>query len=181
MRDGTQKTRGKCAHCGMVFEKIKKDQKYCCKKCAGLAKRGPTRPCKFCGKPLSYEDNTAGRFYCSDQCKIQARKRKPADIQAVPENRWVSCHCCGKMFEATSKKNIHCSQACRKKAELARLDVQRVKIVVLHPLPVDPHMQPVVGKIYDARRHIGGSGAVYIIEGIGKYGLLVRKEEVKEI
>lgn len=57
-----------------------------------------------------------------------------------------------------------------------------VKICITRPLNVHPEMEPKIGGVYTAKRLVGQCDRLsYIIPEIGKYGLLVRMEECKEV
>lgn len=136
--------------------------------------------CEVCGQSL--EGLKHRRTYCSDACMRKAKvKKKYRNL------RTHVCQTCGKMFETPGYRVKYCSDACReqKKAELgfgqfARKEERgdRVLLRVKKEIDVVPALRPQVGKVYEGRRYWMDNHATLVIPEIGKFGLIVRQDEV---
>ena len=102
------------------------------------------------------------------------------------------CTHCGKPF-VTEKEWIKlCSHECyceiRKRCAQEReynkkkiTQPETVTIKISEPLDVFDDMRPEVGSVHTAEKVQNGEQYLYIIRGIGKYGLIVRANECVEV
>src|SRR3990167_1682185 len=66
-----------CVRCEMPYVSLKKNQKYCSKKCSGLEKKEPIviiKRCETCSNVFSYTikckiENSYSKKYCSKTCR----------------------------------------------------------------------------------------------------------------
>lgn len=150
----------------------------------------PNRVCTVCGKPVPIGRGTFK--YCSEACKRQAaRERKKTRPKNQGPLRKV-CPVCGKEFETRVSFQIYCSQACqyihtnKRQCEERRKENQKVDrgmFLITGPIPeVVDEMQPEIGKVYPGKICRGiGAKEIIILEGIGKYGLIVYPEDVRAV
>ncbi len=193
MRTGAVNGKGTetvCPICGKTFRRKHKGQVFCNRACSAsgrrtwndMAKSGQIkskepRYCARCRKEIM--DWTPGRKYCSKECAtaIKAERKKAAMLEALQKGR--KCIICGTHFIPAADKQWICSDACRKSA----VDSE-VFIRILRPSgSLKPEMQPVVGKIYKAKRGLGHNkqSIFWIIPGFGKFGVIIRAGEAEEV
>jgi len=99
-----------CQNCGRTYHKNPKEDRSqwtarqsCSRSCAGELRRGktkerrPVKICKSCGKQF----RSANKKYCSTDCFLKERKRKPRN-----------CLVCGMSFHPTTEARKYCSTKC---------------------------------------------------------------------
>lgn len=136
--------------------------------------------CEICGKSL--EGLKHRRTYCSDECLRKAKvKKKYSSIYTHV------CQACGRTFATRGYRVKYCSQACReqKKTEIGSSQFEqkkdrgdRVLLRIRKEIEVFPELRPQVGKVYEGRRYWLENHATLVIPEIGKFGLIVRQDEV---
>lgn len=146
-----------------------------------------SRTCPQCGKV--FVANSPCRRYCTDDCCDEARK-----IRAAARYKNIAlkvCEHCGRRYKPTHKEQKYCSRACggreyNKNYQKRKVEPMReCRVLITREVEVDPEMRPVVGKNYRAFRPAFKSAQLqagfYIIPEIGKYGLIVRDNECREV
>ena len=146
------------------------------------------RICPHCGK--RFVATAPCKKYCSDECCDEARRiRAAARYQNLPKK---VCKHCGREFKATHMEQKYCSRACGgkeyNKTFQARQPVEpmrEVQVLITADVPVFPHLQPVVGKIYRALKpkvRWGHHGFYFLMDiQCGGHGLIVRDYECREV
>ena len=199
MKPGTgneKGTEGICPVCGDIFIRKSKGQQTCGKSCAGrlaaIKQKDTITICVVCGKEMS---GAGGRKTCSDECKLEWRRRSRNEtakrnyelLRSLPK-KGRRCRACGKLFDAKSLSQANCSKKCARisATQIGALnpnakEFELVKIKIKTGLDVRPDMSPKVGGIYNAKKFTGPTGATYVIPEIGKHGLIVRKTECVEV
>ena len=168
-----------------------KTQTCCSRACAAKSKQKPPKPkpakrCRVCGKYLP----KGRRSYCSDSCQYEGQKKRDREKNANVDR---VCQWCGKTFRSKTKFGKYCGRECQAKGfaasyadgkiDRAKNNRTAVRLLVIREVPVLQSMRPRVGVVYDGFRCTPQQveEPVYIIQGIGKYGLLVKAEEVREV
>lgn len=195
-------TRGKCPICKNSFTRGYKGQVTCSRKCGaywraqkkrnenGVPKaaenvRRKNTHCQWCGGTLG-----VGRmkYCCEDCCKAAEKQRVKDRIATMPDK---ACEQCGKLFKLAYPTKRFCSKECmgmhnlgksqNRKAAETQMKREPVKLLVVRPVPVRVEMMPTVGKIYEGLACWGKNCVTYVIPEIGKYGLVVRENEVRVV
>ncbi len=101
-----------CPNCGIQFEKIRKNQKFCSKKCYSEIHR-PMSPrqrnrCPECSRDFQ---GTKKDKYCSDECRKKVKNRKNDAYRKKTSVR-MKCRVCGRMFYGRNMSPV-CSSHCR--------------------------------------------------------------------
>lgn len=197
MNDGKGKgSVTECPVCGKQFRRKIKDQIYCGRACAGRMRAKPGKPeepkgnCVICGKSLQGIKNR--KVYCSKACANKGHSEKERNKGPFP----TVCQKCGTTFPARIRGLLYCSKECRAQAreekasataeeKQAARDGQKEEITVriVKEIPVFESMRPKIGEVYRCvRRPAYGKGEpTLILQGIGKYGLVVRTGEVRVV
>lgn len=69
--------------------------------------------CKWCGTEYVRTDNWTSTLYCSEECKVNERKRKKAEREKKAlEDRTKVCVTCGNKFIRNSPAQKYCSKEC---------------------------------------------------------------------
>lgn len=203
MKDGTGNGIEKiCGYCGIVFQADRKSRKYCCRSCAMKARSlqdsqtpGRAPRCENCGAPIT--SGPKNKKYCSLECCHESQMRKKAERRreereslAAIALKGRTCAWCKKKFDAKHVSQKYCGNRCKGLAWQGRpkkkteQEFTWTNIVVRGWINgMDPEMHPKLGKPYRAKKikSMGKGGYMYIIPEIGKYGVLIRREECKEI
>lgn len=141
MAKTTRTYRWTCAHCGTACERPAvrgQRPRWCSQRCSDLGKKGRAGVCQRCG----VEYFGLGAKYCSIRCTGSVRGGRSTELVHVgpaPEPvapptpttvvtlpKWWGvivngpCAWCGEAFTALSGAAKYCSQACSRKAGLAR-------------------------------------------------------------
>jgi|GEM_PF-1143934 len=133
-----------CEYCGTSFKSRHKDQRFCSKKCSGLANRAQTKwteiVCAECGEkfPIRQCKLERGKArFCSPPCRARGVGR-----ERRAENRPLSleriCGTCGKAFKVKASKiesgrGMYCSHDCAYSARRRRV----TKICPICALPFE--------------------------------------------
>ena len=149
--------------------------------------------CVVCGKTFTARD--CRQKCCSRDCRLAVRRENDKKYREKAATIEKTCEYCGKKFFAHTEEQRFCDKSCaarhrypessgsftKPKKEAANI----VKIRIKRPLnEVFDELQPVVGAVYEAEKPTKtgkGSNQIYIIRGVGKYGLIVRCNECEEI
>ena len=145
------------------------------------------RICLHCGKVFTAK--SPSRKYCTDECQSAAKRIRQAErYKNMPKK---VCKHCGREFKATHKDQKFCSRACGGK-EYNLNDQKRPpapmpegRVLITADVPVFPHLQPEVGKIYRALKpkvRWGHHGFYFLVDiQCGGHGLIVRDYECREV
>lgn len=198
MNDGKGTTTA-CPICGKEFHRRVKGQVFCSKSCAGKGRsakvwKEKTREwgvCRVCGKSL--EGCKGRKTYCSDGCAEIGMKEVAKKARHMSRYRHI-CPQCGKEFAAKEQNRKYCSVPCKQAGMKISQEATRARqadgtddrgetvlVLIVRPVAVKREMAPKVGQIYAAVRYRGFGPETIVIPEIGKYGLIVRKDEVKII
>lgn len=188
-----------CPVCGKCFMPKSRQQITCGRTCGtklAATKRKPKkdfgcRPCKICGKQMRM--TTAVSCYCSEECRKEGMRaigrenyRKKIAKQMNGEFVGIEfCKWCGRKFVASAYGQEYCSKMCAKWGDQQGCDEtagEWVTIRITARLDVYAEFQPDYRQTYWAKKMLGvGDKANYLIPEIGKYGLLVRETECREV
>jgi len=195
MSDG-KGTQTICPTCGATFQRRVKGQTYCSRKCSAKARyahRHETEKaygvCRVCGKSL--KGCKGRRNYCSDACSVIGLEALRRERMAYKKHRHI-CPQCGKEFWSRELNRKYCSVECKQKGMQATMKDQierkasgvdhrgqRVLLTVIRPVPVQKEFAPRLGELYAAVLYKGMGSDVIVVPGFGKYGLILRPDEVK--
>lgn len=113
----TDKIIKQCPTCGVEFEPVRQNQKYCGERCRRDAHpyqrtgiMGKEVACRFCG--ATYIAKTSNNFYCSEKCRAKERLLKKRK-KRYADNIFV-CKTCGKEYTADENNTaFFCSPECK--------------------------------------------------------------------